>query len=345
MTDNFPACIDEVTAPWLSSVLGMTVDSFTYSDIGAGKGMMGDIFRMSIFTSSGKEHSIVAKFSADREDLRVAAKRAGIFEREVNFYKLIAPRLQCRIHATYGCWYNDDSGKFLILMESIDADPSVSQIIGVTFEQAKMVMRELAVLHVPDAEVNEHRGLFNFVNAPGRRMNQAAFIANGWNSVREIVPEHLRVMDTPERMVERHGVAFDHLGSLPMFLLHGDTRPDNLLFSRDGKSVALIDWQGLTLGPREWDVGYFIAQGLRTEDRREWMDELIRYYISCVDDPTQKLTVEEMRTNIGKVAWFSLGVACSLFTVADTSLQATIELSASMAERALHLLFDAGELS
>ena len=39
-------------------------------------------------------------------------------------------------------------------MESIDADPSVSQIIGVTFEQAKMVMRELAVLHVPDAEVN-----------------------------------------------------------------------------------------------------------------------------------------------------------------------------------------------
>jgi hypothetical protein len=52
----------------------------------------------------------------------------------------------------------------------------------------------------------------------------------------------------------------------------------------------------------------------------------------------------EMLVNIGKAAWFSLGVACALFTVADISSQKTIDLAASMGERSLSLLLDFGEL-
>lgn len=344
MSADFPNRMADVTTKWLSTVLGEVIESFQAVDIGAGKGMMGDIFRIELQFSDGTRRNIVAKFSADREDLRVAAKRAGIFEREVNFYRLIAPRLRCRIPATYGCWYDNLTAEFLILMENIDADPDVNQIAGVTFEQAEQVMRELAALHVPSTEVSEYQSLFNYVNAPGRRTNQAAFVTNGWNELRAIVPEHLQFPYATETMAARLGEAFDHLGSLPMFLLHGDPRPDNLLFSRDGSSVALIDWQGLTLGPREWDIGYFLAQGLRTEDRRAWTDELLCHYINCVNDPSQGLDVEKMRANIAKVAWFSFGVACSLFTIGDTSSQKTINLAASMGERSLSLLRDSGEL-
>lgn len=344
MVDQFPRRLTEVTPQWLSDVLNESVVSFTATDIGAGKGMMGDIFLLRVELEQKETRLAVAKFSAEREDLRLAAKRAGIFEREVNFYGLIAPMLHCRIPATFGSWYDGDAAEFLILMEHIDADPSVNQIEGVSLSQAKMVMRELAALHVPESEVADYRSLFNFVNAPGRRANQANFVMSGWAKVRELVPVELRVGNTPEQMVEKLNLAFDDLGSLPMFLLHGDTRPDNLLFMRDASGVALIDWQGLTLGPREWDIGYFLAQGLRVEDRRAWTNELLDEYISHASDSSDVFNKNEMLRKIGKVGWFSFGVACSLFTIADTSREETIALCRSMAERSLSLLYDAGEL-
>lgn len=344
MVDRFPRCLDEVSPQWLSGALGESVESFAATDIGAGKGMMGDIFLLRVKLEQKETCLVVAKFSAEREDLRLAAKRAGIFEREVNFYELIAPMLHCRIPVTFGTWYDEETAEFLILMEHIDADPSVSQIEGVSLSQAKMVMRELAALHVSESDVADFRPLFNFVNAPGRRANQTNFVMSGWSKVRELVPVELRTEHSPEQMVERLHLAFDHLGALPMFLLHGDTRPDNLLFMRDTSGVALIDWQGLTLGPREWDIGYFLAQGLRVEDRRTWTNELLDEYIAHTADSNHVFNKDEMLRNIGKVGWFSFGVACSLFTIADTSREETVALCRSMAERSLSLLYDAGEL-
>lgn len=344
MINGFPRRLSEVSPQWLSLALGVEVVSFDTADIGAGKGMMGDIFRLQLNLAGGTTRVIVAKFSAEREDVRLAAKRAGVFEREINFYELISPRLQCRIPATFGTWYDSDSAEFLILMELIDADSSVSQVDGVSLAQAKMVMRELAVLHVPEIDVAEHGSLFNFVNAPGRRNNQTNFVMNGWTRVRELVSPELRAPHSPEQMAEKLNNAFDHLGALPMFLLHGDARPDNLLFMRDGSGVALIDWQGLTLGPREWDIGYFLAQGLRVEDRRAWTGELVDEYISYATGSAEELNKAKILRNINKVAWFSFGVACSLFTIADITRDDTIALCRSMAERSLSLLYDAGEL-
>lgn len=344
MTNDFPCRVGEVSADWLSKVLNEHVNSFDVIDIGAGKGMMGDIFQLRLALGDGSSRTIVAKFSADREDLRATAKRGGIFEREINFYRRIAPVLRCRIPRCYGTWYDDETAEFLILMEHIDADRTVSQTAGVSRAHADLVIKELAALHVPESNVAEFRNLFSLVSAPERRTNQTIFVTNGWESVRQLVPEHLRVEKSPAEMATLLVAALDHLSALPFFLLHGDARPDNLLFSREGDTVALIDWQGVALGPREWDIGYFLAQGLRTEDRRAWMSDLLDLYVSEYSRYGAPPSREEMALNIGKAAWFSFGVSCSLFTIADTSRQETINLSASMAERSLSLLIDLGEL-
>ena len=313
-------------------------------NVGAGKGMMGDIFRLDVHCADGSNWPVVIKFSADREDLRIAAKRAGVFEREVNFYRYIAPNLRCRIPECYGCWFDSETAEFAILMECIDADPTVSQVNGVSLDQARTVVRELAALHMPAENFAEFAKFIMPASSEARRTNQRLFVGNGWEKLKKLVPEHLRAPFTAEEMAEKLIAAIDVLAAQPYYLLHGDARPDNLLFSRDGSEVALVDWQGLMFGPREWDLGYFFAQGLRTDDRREWLDFLVDFYIGLVGEQGERLDRDSVLSNIGKAAWFSFGVACSLFTVADTTRQDTLDLAVSMGERSLSLLHDFNEL-
>lgn len=344
MPNEFPVRLTDLTTTWLSEALDYPTVSFIHTDIGAGKGMLGDIFRLDLESTDGSQKQLVAKFSADREETRAAAKRAGIFKREIDFYEQIAPVLKCRIPRCFGTWYDDETAEFLILMECIDADFSVNQIEGVTYDQAILVMKELAALHVPASQVADFRHLFSLVSAPERRANQTLFITRGWEEIKKLVSPSLRTDFTADEMVKKLLGAFDHLSTLPFYLLHGDARPDNLLFDRNGTSVALVDWQGVALGPREWDIGYFLAQGLTVEDRRAWTDDLLDVYVKEYARYGEPPTRPEMARHIGKAAWFSFGVACSLFTVADTSSQRTIDLAASMGERALNLLGDSGEL-
>lgn len=344
MPVDFPTRIGDLDVAWLSDALGLDIRSLTFDDVGSGKGMMGDIFRLNLELSDGLPRTLIAKFSADREDLRAAAKRGGIFEREINFYRRIAPVLQCRIPRCFGTWYEPETEEFLILMELIEADTTVNQIEGVSFDQARLVMKEFAALHVPEFEVAEFRHLFSLVSAPERRQNQTLFVTRGWEEIKKLVPESLHAPYSADEMASKLVAAFDHLSQLPFYLLHGDARPDNLLFLKDGSGVALIDWQGVALGPREWDLGYFFAQGLRTEDRRRWMDDLIDVYITESARRGTMLDKKDFMLNIGKAAWFAFGVSCSLFTIADTSSAATVRLAASMGERSLSLLYDANEL-
>lgn len=344
MSTDFPARISEVTPSWLGDVLGSPVRSFDVANVGAGKGMMGDIFRLDLNHGDQPSTSVVIKFSADREDLRIAAKRAGIFEREVNFYRHIAPSLRCRIPKCFGCWFDSDTAEFAILMEYIDADSSVNQVSGVSLRQARTVVRELAALHIPAENVAEFSAFIMPASSDARRTNQRMFVGNGWEKLKPIVPASLRVSFTADEMAERLVAAIDVLAAQPYFLLHGDARPDNLLFTRGRDEVALVDWQGLMFGPREWDLGYFMAQGLRTHDRREWFDELVDEYLREMPFGRENVNRAAFVSNVNKTAWFSFGVACSLFTIADTTQAKTIELAASMGERALATLVDAGEL-
>lgn len=344
MTEEFPRRISDVSTSWLTAALGETITAFDVENIGVGKGMMGDIYRLHVSDASGRKRSVVAKFSAEREELRAAAKRAGIFEREVNFYRHLGPVLKCRIPECFGSWFDPTTAEFAILMESIAADPTVSQVSGVSLEQAMAVMRELAALHVPESDVRQFSSFIMPASSDARRTNQTNFVMNGWEKLREIIPTNSGFAHSPTHMADRLITAIDVLASQPRFLLHGDARPDNLLFLTNSSEVALIDWQGLMFGPREWDLGYFLAQGLRTEDRRLWTDSLVAHYVEMSSLAGKQIDLDGFMTNIGRAAWFSFGVACSLFTVADTSLSQTIELAASMGERSLSLLCDFGEL-
>ena len=336
----FPRCLAELTPNWLSDVLGVSVAEVDAIDIGEGKGMLGDVWRLRLILRDAEPLEVVAKFSAQRESSLPLSRRAEIFEREINFYRRIAPHLRCRLPRVYGGWHDHERAEFLIVMEHIDADSSVDQKRGVSFDHASQVMIELAALHSFNIEESVDVLALANVGAPERRANQRFFIENGWDKLKDLLHFDADGSRETDRLTAGISAAYDRLAALPNVLCHGDVRPDNLLFSRDGRSVVLIDWQGVAVGPRCWDLAYFFAQGLRAEDRREWQAKLLNAYVEAASKLGEEIDMSLLVDGIGSAAWFSLAVACSLFTVADTTQPGTLELAKSMGERAISFLRD-----
>lgn len=337
---DFPRFLAEVSPKWLTAVLGIPVVGFDAIEIGEGKGMLGDVWRLNLEVAEQERMTIVAKFSAQRESSLPLTRRAEIFEREINFYRKIAPLLRCRLPRVHGCWHEQDRAEFLILMEHVDADPSVDQKRGVSFEHAVQVMDELAALHMFSVEGSGIESGLARIEAPQRRANQVLFIEKGWEKLKELLPTESDGVPVIEDLTSGITAAYNRLSTLPRVLCHGDVRPDNLLFVKNQASVALIDWQGVALGPRCWDIAYFFAQGLRVEDRRQWQSQLIARYVTTSAALGAPVDVTEIEQNLGSAVWFSFAVACSLFTVADTTQPTTLALARSMGERAIAFLKD-----
>lgn len=336
----FPRSLADLTTDWLSEALDLSIASVNGVDIGAGKGMLGDVWHLRLTLNDGQSLEIVAKFSAHRESRLPVSRRAEIFEREINFYRNIAPHLRCRLPKVYSSWHDKERAEFLILMEFIDPDSGVDQKRGVSFDHAVQVMVELAALHSFRIEDSAEIQALANVGASERRANQRLFIENGWDKLKELVGLDGEVLPTTDQLTSGISAAYDRLSTFPNVLCHGDVRPDNLLFMRDARSVVLIDWQGVAVGPRCWDLAYFFAQGLRAEDRREWQAKLLNAYVEAASKLGEEIDMSLLVDGIGSAAWFSLAVACSLFTVADTTQPGTLELAKSMGERAISFLRD-----
>ena len=60
------------------------------------------------------------------------------------------------------------------------------------------------------------------------------------------------------------------LAQAPPTLLHGDFRPDNVMFSAGGAGApaALVDWQVMLRGPGLMDVAYFLVSATARDTRR-----------------------------------------------------------------------------
>jgi hypothetical protein len=344
--DNFPRSISEITAHWLSVTLGQSVSNLEAKRIGADRGMLGDVFRLTFDSSKGGTQSIIAKFASDREESRASALKAGIFLREISFYREIAHLIESRVPQCFGAWYDDRTAEFLLLLESISFDDKVDQTVGISKREAEMMMMELARLHVPVAKLGvAANSMFPFTENR-RLINQKMFIQRGWPNLRNILDEPGE-WDT-EQLIDGLAHAHRRAAVLPEVFLHGDVRADNLLYSPDRSEVVLVDWQGACLGARTWDLSYFLIQCLTVEDREKWQSDLLMLYCDEVARVTPGISHQnlfvEVESQLGIGAWFPLIVACSLFVVADCTEPRTLQLAHTVAERALHMLEATGEL-
>lgn len=110
----------------------------------------------------------------------------------------------------------------------------------------------------------------------------AVMYAIGDAQIVAILPEALKLVENGEA-AKRIEAAFDSSFLKPTFkvLLHGDFRPDNLLFDEDEQSIKIIDFQALAYGHPSYDLAQFLSQS-HDELTAELFDELVTIYYNTL---------------------------------------------------------------
>jgi hypothetical protein len=300
----------DLTASWLTAIVrGGTVADFSVERIGTGQ--MSQCYRVRLAYAVRRDgpDSVVLKVAATDPLSRQTGAALGLYEREVRFYREIAPRLRGPVSPCYHASFDSSAGVFDLLLG--DAGPATvgDEIRGATMEQARLVVTELGHLQGPllgDTTLAEAPWLNR--EAP---INQAiisqlyAGFVNRYGD--QIPPQHRMVC---ERLV----AAFDEYlaaeaGGI-QGLVHGDYRLDNMLFGTAGadRPLTVVDWQTVTWGPLMTDLAYFLGCALPTPDRRVLYDTLLRAYHDALG-PHAPISLGDVRDGVRRQSFFGVMMA------------------------------------
>jgi serine/threonine protein kinase len=323
MNESFPTSPDQLNVKWLSDALGEPVKSFEITPIGEGRGNLGDLVLVSL--DSGK--SVVAKFAADRQETLNAAKRSGLFEREIKFYNELSPNLNLHLPKLLASTYDSSTAYFVMLLEYLEPVKEADSISGIGVDHTRQVLAELAKLHTQGKHLIKTPWLQTMITS-NRIDNLTIMIKEGWPVLREIcgqLVEPLEKIDLLETFLE----TMHYLNTVEQTIVHGDIKPDNLIIRRQG--VAIIDWQGFGIGPPSWDVAACMCQCLTTEERRLYESELLADY------PHDLVGYKE-------ALFFGIVIACALPILGNPEDPRLGKLVESITERTMSAMSDAGTL-
>jgi hypothetical protein len=301
---------NDLSASWLTAMQrGGTVVDFRVERIGTGQ--MSECYRVRLTYADGPDgpDSLVLKVAATDPVSRQTGLSLGLYEREVRFYREIAPRLRGPVSPCYHAAFDASAGVFDLLLG--DAGPAIvgDEIRGATIEQAMLGVIELGRLQGPllgDTTLAEAAWLNR--DAP---INQAmitqlyARFVDRYGD--QIAPQHRTVC---ERLV----AAFD--GYLAddderiRGLVHGDYRLDNMLFGSAGadRPLTVVDWQTVTWGPAMTDLAYFLGCALPTPGRRAHYDALLRAYHEALG-PDAPISLADVREGVRRQSFFGVMMA------------------------------------
>lgn len=284
--------------------------------LGTGEGFMGELARLTLtYDGTPGPATVIAKIPTQITPNRALGKTLGIYEREVRMYADLVPQLPVPIPEVYAAIYEaagDEAQvaertrqaeklpvwllRLLLRRQSKDASvpPCVllledladtaqvgDQVAGLPLPQIEAALRTLARFHaatwnkagVPDEHWVMNRG-------DTAKLGQA-FYLNGRKQTREVYDgvmsdRSLQLLwDVKKTGVERMRRMHTEV---PVCLLHGDFRPDNLFFDDHGEVVSVIDWQATAIGPAAFEIFYFIVCSIEADDPDAEVDALLAAY-------------------------------------------------------------------
>ena len=286
---RFPTAPEELSAAWLTEVLREAGVLGSASVVGwtaepCGTGQLGDCHRLHLRYDrhdGAGPRTAVGKFPSEDPVSRGYAAQVGLYAKEVEFYRHLAPDLPVRTPHAFFADVGADGAEFLLLFEDLAPATPCDQIAGCTPDQAALALESAAALHAASWHEPALAQLSWLGGDPDR-----------WMAIADVMPDlHARFVERYADELEprylavadrlSHGIS-GWLATLrePTCLWHLDYRLDNMLFDAKGGEVplAVVDWQSVTLGPGIADVSYFLGAGLVPDVRRRHEDDLLRHY-------------------------------------------------------------------
>jgi hypothetical protein len=278
---------DEITPDWLTSVLqadgsigtGRVVEIEGHT---VGNGLMGVCVRCDLSVegaADGGPTSVVVKLAAEEDATRAFMANTG-YRNELCFYQHLAPTLTVR--APRCSFAASDDDWFTLVLEDLAPAAPGDQLVGCSPDQVALAVRESVGLHAPrwgDPALLAHPCFAGSAAFRGEELQAglAAAIPGFLERYSDALDD--AQVDFYERLAAGAAGWF-HARPAPVTLAHGDYRPDNLLFgtAEGGPPVAVVDWQGLSLGSGLADVGFIVGGALEVDERRRHEEALLRDY-------------------------------------------------------------------
>lgn len=287
---DFPTTPIGLTTAWAGSLLVRNgIDATGLRAVSAtriGTGLIGDSYRLVLewegHRPPGAPETLVVKLPAEDATSRQTGVGLRNYEREVRFYREIAPTMGIRLAKPWSAEWDEGDGSFVVVLEDLAPARVGDQLRGCTVAEAESVVDAAALMHASHWNGQELTGYASWMSttADEERAGQLGMLWSfAWP---QFLERHGHRLDADARVLaERFGAvigswARDRPG--PMTVVHGDFRTDNMLFGGtvDRPTVVPVDWQTPAIGPGVGDVAYFIGASLMTDERRANESRLVR---------------------------------------------------------------------
>ena len=285
-----PRTPTDITAVWLSELIGRRVDAVTVCDEEHGTATRARL----LLAGDGVPDTVFVKTTPTRPIERLFNNVYGLNETEAVFYRTVAPEIAACTPAAYGARWDTRTGRSVVVIEDLAARGTRFAHAGVscTADEAATTAQALADLHrkyweSPRFGTDLYR--FSSAGSPSQWFGTytSGLIGRVPHRYDDAVDAGFR-RDSLILHARRDDVA-RVWRSLPQALLHGDTHRGNLGFHDRG--VTLFDWQVTGQGPALKDLAYFAATSLDTDLRRGIERDLVRGYAAAVSTVgTQRIT-------------------------------------------------------
>ncbi|GBD25211.1 hypothetical protein HRbin30_00526 [bacterium HR30] len=288
---DFPRSPEDLDPQWLTHVLEPffpdlgQVRALRYERIGTGQ--MGLNVRAWLDYEGGKRvtgpASLVCKFASRDPASRATGVALRSYEIETNFYRQVASRIPLPVPRCFFAGFDPEGGDFLLVLEDVTPAEVGDQLVPCTLEQARSALDALAAIH---AATWNHASLSELEWLNRRNSEQLAQIAGFVQAAApvflqrysaQLEARHVRVLEEFLPLVTE----WLELPRGPFALVHGDFRPDNLLFLHQRAApyrVLVVDWQTVSWGAPLADVAYFIGGAFDPQQRRRYESDLLQFY-------------------------------------------------------------------
>ena len=311
--NDFPIHPDQVTVEWLTSMLRgasalepeRSVSTFATSTIGDGISLLGLVQRVELTYDGPTEApaSVVMKFASPVEANRAIAMNTNMYQREIDFFTDIAPRIDMPLTRFYFAGMIPESGENTVVIEDLRAYRAGDQVAGIDADEARTIIDAFAPLNAAFWGKTDQPLLDGCMRIDSSYVEPfLPGVFGTWERGRDLFSDFITpdVLEALPHYVESMRDLHRMMGERTQTLVHGDVRLDNVMFGQDPDQhpIVLIDWQAIMVSNPMQDVAYMLSQSMDTDLRRTHEEELIQYYRDRVTElGVEGYSIEQARAD------------------------------------------------
>ena len=307
---DVPADAAAIDAAWLTRALRAsgvltkgTVTDVEVEALGGSQGFAGQLRRLraTYDREAGRAPpTLIAKLHSPNAITRNLIWRLRAADREIRFYREVAHRAGVPTASMY--FAVSDGPRYALLLEDLAPAHAGDLAAGCSPEQIQATVACVAGMHAAWWSSQALASLDWIPVFDQLTTTRHAICREAWpefvERYRSHFPDFFNTIGPA--LIDGLDTVRHALAQAPPTLLHGDFRPDNVMFSAGGAGApaALVDWQVMLRGPGLMDAAYFLVSATARDTRRALETNVLRaYQAALARDGVAAYTVEQCVTD------------------------------------------------